>query len=310
MALAAIRQRLLEGQRRFSDHRRHARPDHRSVLARRASQSTPLRHRHRQRAKGDNGRWQLPGSSAPILHCAWRWLHALVRMGRLDEAIEELTPPPATRAVPAPDEPWHQWMLFGYRAAALRLRRPSRRGGRAPHYGVSRRHGSSGGRSESFRRRLARRPSSRAGPPGERVPPGQRGLHPLPTARALDPCSTVVCSRRPCAGHDRPGGASGRRRWPRSTPSAVPVFTSLQDRSAPGPGLDGGRRRRPSRRPGQARRGGRRRRRGRPPRRCRQRAPRPGPPGPRPPGGRPLGRISPPRWTASSWWPAPPTPTR
>ena len=30
-----------------------------------------------------------------------------------------MTPPPDTRAVPAPDEPWHQWMLFGHRAAAL-----------------------------------------------------------------------------------------------------------------------------------------------------------------------------------------------
>ena len=46
-------------------------------------------------------------------------LHALVRIGRLDEAIEELTPPPDARAVPAPDEPWHQWLLFGQRAAAL-----------------------------------------------------------------------------------------------------------------------------------------------------------------------------------------------
>jgi DNA-binding CsgD family transcriptional regulator len=46
-------------------------------------------------------------------------VHALVRIGRLDEAIEELTPPPDTRAVPAPDEPWHQWILFGHRAAAL-----------------------------------------------------------------------------------------------------------------------------------------------------------------------------------------------
>jgi DNA-binding CsgD family transcriptional regulator len=46
-------------------------------------------------------------------------IHALVQIGRLNEAIEELTPPPDTRAIPAPDEPWHQWMLFGYRAAAL-----------------------------------------------------------------------------------------------------------------------------------------------------------------------------------------------
>jgi DNA-binding CsgD family transcriptional regulator len=46
-------------------------------------------------------------------------LHAWLQMGRLDEVIDELTPPPDTRAVPAPDESWHQWMLFGYRAAAL-----------------------------------------------------------------------------------------------------------------------------------------------------------------------------------------------
>jgi DNA-binding CsgD family transcriptional regulator len=46
-------------------------------------------------------------------------VHALVRIGRLDEAIKELTPPSDTRAVPAPDEPWHEWMLFGNRAAAL-----------------------------------------------------------------------------------------------------------------------------------------------------------------------------------------------
>ena len=45
-----------------------------------------------------------------------------------------------------------------------RLLRPSRRGGRAPHHGVSRSYGSSGGRSESFRRRCVRRSftSSRA----------------------------------------------------------------------------------------------------------------------------------------------------
>jgi DNA-binding CsgD family transcriptional regulator len=46
-------------------------------------------------------------------------LHALLQIGRLDEVIEELTPPADTPAVPAPNESWHQWMLFGYRAAAL-----------------------------------------------------------------------------------------------------------------------------------------------------------------------------------------------
>ena len=47
-------------------------------------------------------------------------LHALIRVGRLDEAFEELTPPPGTRAVPVAYEPWHEWWLFGNRAAALR----------------------------------------------------------------------------------------------------------------------------------------------------------------------------------------------
>jgi DNA-binding CsgD family transcriptional regulator len=47
-------------------------------------------------------------------------LHALVRMGRLDEAIEQLTPSPGTRAVPAPDAPWDRWWLFGHHASALR----------------------------------------------------------------------------------------------------------------------------------------------------------------------------------------------
>jgi DNA-binding CsgD family transcriptional regulator len=45
--------------------------------------------------------------------------HASIRMGRLDEAIEELAPPPGTRAVPAPDDPWHQWLLFGNHTLAL-----------------------------------------------------------------------------------------------------------------------------------------------------------------------------------------------
>ncbi|MCW2521772.1 MAG: transcriptional regulator, LuxR family, partial [Frankiales bacterium] len=44
--------------------------------------------------------------------------HAWVRMGRFDEAIAELTRPLETRAFPAADDPWHQWMLFGNRAAA------------------------------------------------------------------------------------------------------------------------------------------------------------------------------------------------
>jgi hypothetical protein len=46
-------------------------------------------------------------------------LGALVLMGRLDEAIERLTPQPGTRAIPAADEAVHEWLLFSNRAAAL-----------------------------------------------------------------------------------------------------------------------------------------------------------------------------------------------
>jgi len=46
-------------------------------------------------------------------------LAAEILMGRFDEVIEELTPPADTRAIPAPDEPWHHWLLFGHRAIAL-----------------------------------------------------------------------------------------------------------------------------------------------------------------------------------------------
>jgi hypothetical protein len=214
-------------------------------------------------------------------------LNAVVRMGRLDEAIEQLTPPPDTRAVPAPDEPWHHWMLFGLRTAALfyagRLVEADELLTLAYRDVVE--HPASEARG--FRFRLPCHPSLRAGPPGERLPPGERGLHPLPTARAPDPHSSPLCARRSSAGLIRPGGTGrhdpGCARNPRWSDIPQP-----QDRTSRGPGLGGGSRRRPSHRPGQARRGGRPRRRDRPSRRCRQRPPQPGPPGPRPPGSRPL----------------------
>jgi DNA-binding CsgD family transcriptional regulator len=46
-------------------------------------------------------------------------IHALIRMGRLEEATEQLKALPDTRAVPAPDEPWNHWHPFGLRALAL-----------------------------------------------------------------------------------------------------------------------------------------------------------------------------------------------
>jgi DNA-binding CsgD family transcriptional regulator len=43
----------------------------------------------------------------------------LVRLGRLDEATQLLRPSADSAALPALDEPWDQWALFGHRAAAL-----------------------------------------------------------------------------------------------------------------------------------------------------------------------------------------------
>ena len=80
-------------------------------------------------------------------------LHALIRMGRLDEAIEELTPPPGTQSGPCARRAVAPVVAVRPPRCRARLLRPSRRGGRAPHHGVSRSHGPSGGRSESFRRR-------------------------------------------------------------------------------------------------------------------------------------------------------------
>ncbi len=101
---------------------------------------------------------------------------------------------------------------------------------------------------------MVRPPSPRTGPPGERLPPGQRVLHSLPTARALERCSTGLCGSSSCAGHNWAGGTgvhdTRRVRRPRRSNTY-----SLQDRPAPGPGLDGRSRRRPAHRPGQARRG-------------------------------------------------------
>ena len=44
--------------------------------------------------------------------------YSLARLGRLDDAIQLLTPPPGSGEIPATDEPWDQWSLFGVRALA------------------------------------------------------------------------------------------------------------------------------------------------------------------------------------------------
>lgn len=44
---------------------------------------------------------------------------SLVRLGRLEDATDLLSPGPGGPATPAPDEPWEQWNLFGHRAAGM-----------------------------------------------------------------------------------------------------------------------------------------------------------------------------------------------
>jgi DNA-binding CsgD family transcriptional regulator len=46
-------------------------------------------------------------------------LYSMARLGRLDEVIALLGPDPASRAIPAPDEPWDQWALFVSLVVAL-----------------------------------------------------------------------------------------------------------------------------------------------------------------------------------------------
>jgi DNA-binding CsgD family transcriptional regulator len=44
---------------------------------------------------------------------------SLVRLGRIEDASNLLSPDPGGAVTPAPDEPWEQWNLFGHRAAGL-----------------------------------------------------------------------------------------------------------------------------------------------------------------------------------------------
>jgi DNA-binding CsgD family transcriptional regulator len=46
-------------------------------------------------------------------------LAAELLMGHFDEVLEQVTPSSDDRAIPAPDDPWHQWIFFGHRALSL-----------------------------------------------------------------------------------------------------------------------------------------------------------------------------------------------
>jgi DNA-binding CsgD family transcriptional regulator len=57
--------------------------------------------------------------SAPLAAAHAAAFYCLARLGRLDEAIQQLSPPAADAAIPAPEEPWERWALFAARVAAL-----------------------------------------------------------------------------------------------------------------------------------------------------------------------------------------------
>jgi DNA-binding CsgD family transcriptional regulator/DNA-binding transcriptional ArsR family regulator len=58
------------------------------------------------------GSWPLTAAHVSVSH-------SLVRMGRLEDAIKLLTPPPGSQEIPATHEPWDQWSLFDVRTLAL-----------------------------------------------------------------------------------------------------------------------------------------------------------------------------------------------
>jgi DNA-binding CsgD family transcriptional regulator len=61
---------------------------------------------------------ERPGSR-PLTAADTAVSYSLVRIGRLDDAIQLLTPPPGSPEVPATDEPWDRWTLFDIRTLAL-----------------------------------------------------------------------------------------------------------------------------------------------------------------------------------------------
>jgi DNA-binding CsgD family transcriptional regulator len=61
---------------------------------------------------------QRPGSGPlTVMHTAL--CYCLVRIGRLDNAIQLLTQPPGSGAIPGADEPWYRWSHFVVRVEAL-----------------------------------------------------------------------------------------------------------------------------------------------------------------------------------------------
>jgi len=71
------------------------------------------------RAAVEAGSAMLQRSGAEPLTAAHVMLsYNLVRLGRLDDAIRLLSPPPGSGAIPAADQSWDQWALFIARVAA------------------------------------------------------------------------------------------------------------------------------------------------------------------------------------------------
>jgi DNA-binding CsgD family transcriptional regulator len=57
--------------------------------------------------------------SAPLTTAHMAAFYGLARLGRLDDAIQQLSPPAAGAAIPAPGEPWERWAMFVTLVVAL-----------------------------------------------------------------------------------------------------------------------------------------------------------------------------------------------
>jgi DNA-binding CsgD family transcriptional regulator len=57
--------------------------------------------------------------SGPLAAAHAAVLYSLARLGRLDEAIQQLSPAPGSAETPEPDERWERWTLFTTRVVAL-----------------------------------------------------------------------------------------------------------------------------------------------------------------------------------------------
>jgi DNA-binding CsgD family transcriptional regulator len=93
-------------------------PDWRSELMSRRFLVAGVNNGPRAAVEAESELLQRPGSG-PLTAAHVTLAYSLVRLGRLDTALELLRPPPGDGAIPAADQSWDQWALFIARIAAL-----------------------------------------------------------------------------------------------------------------------------------------------------------------------------------------------